>query len=209
MRLIEADGKKLLERRGLPVPRGQLYRPDEPIAEVAGGGAVKAQLLAGGRGKSGLVRLANESELAAVATAIADRMRAMGLPEHILIEEKIAVEAECYLAWRIDDVRQAPVMLFSTEGGVEIEAHAGGLHEFVWDPLRSLHPHHLVGFLLGAGAASPRRRLALSSCGCTWRRAMPDPGVIPITSNQNATMATRDTATRRSDHDDRAINQLP
>jgi hypothetical protein len=35
------------------------------------------------------------------------------------------------------------------------------------------------------------------------------PGVIPITSNQNATMATRDTATRRSDHDDRAITQLP
>jgi hypothetical protein len=33
--------------------------------------------------------------------------------------------------------------------------------------------------------------------------------VIPITSNQNATMATRDTATRRSDHDDRAITQLP
>ena len=153
MRLIEADGKNLLERRGLSVPRGQLYGPGEPVAAIAGGGAVKAQLLAGGRGKSGLVRLANEPEVVAVAATIADRMRALGLPPHILIEEKIAVEAECYLAWRIDDVRQAPVMLFSPRGGVEIEAHAGGLHEFVWDPLRSLHPHHLVQFLLDVGAS--------------------------------------------------------
>ena len=153
MRLIEADGKNLLERRGLSVPRGQLYGPGEPVAAIAGGGAVKAQLLAGGRGKSGLVRLANEPEVVAVAATIADRMRALGLPPHILIEEKIAVEAECYLAWRIDDVRQAPVMLFSPRGGVEIEAHAGGLHEFVWDPLRSLHPHHLVRFLLDVGAS--------------------------------------------------------
>ena len=153
MRLIEADGKNLLERRGLSVPRGQLYGPGEPVAAIAGGGAVKAQLLAGGRGKNGLVRLANEPEVVAVAATIADRMRALGLPPHILIEEKIAVEAECYLAWRIDDVRQAPVMLFSPRGGVEIEAHAGGLHEFVWDPLRSLHPHHLVRFLLDVGAS--------------------------------------------------------
>ena len=106
----------------------------------------------GGRGKSGLC-LANEPEVVAVAATIAERMQAMGVPPHILIEEKIAIEAECYLAWRIDDVRQAPVMLFSTRGGVEIEAHAGGLHEFVWDPLRSLHPHHLVRFLLEAGAS--------------------------------------------------------
>lgn len=153
MRLIEADGKNLLERRGLSVPRGQLYGPGEPVAAIAGGGAVKAQLLAGGRGKSGLVRLANEPEVVAVAATIAERVRAMGLPPHILIEEKVAVEAECYLAWRIDDVRQAPVMLFSPRGGVEIEAHAGGLHEFVWDPLRSLHPHHLVRFLLDVGAS--------------------------------------------------------
>ena len=153
MRLIEADGKNLLERRGLSVPRGQLYGPGEPVAAIAGGGAVKAQLLAGGRGKSGLVRLANEPEVVAVAATIADRMRALGLPPHILIEEKIAVEAECYLAWRIDDVLQSPVMLFSPRGGVEIEAHAGGLHEFVWDPLRSLHPHHLVRFLLDVGAS--------------------------------------------------------
>jgi succinyl-CoA synthetase beta subunit len=153
MRLIEADGKKLLERRGLAVPRGRLYGPDETVEAAAGGAAIKAQLLAGARGKSGLVQLANAAEIGTIAASIAERMRAVGLPPHILVEEKVAVETECYLAWRIDDVRQAPVMLFSTRGGVEIETHADGLLEFVWNPLQSLHPHHLLRFLLDAGAS--------------------------------------------------------
>ncbi len=54
MRLIEADGKQLLARRGLAVPRGRLYGPDETVEAVAGGAAIKAQLLAGARGKNGL-----------------------------------------------------------------------------------------------------------------------------------------------------------
>jgi succinyl-CoA synthetase beta subunit len=49
------------------------------------------------------------------------------------------------------------VLLFSMQGGVEIEARGGALHELVWDPLRSLHPHHLLQFLLDAGA--PNRPL--------------------------------------------------
>ena len=136
------------------------------------------------------MRLANEPEVVAVAATIADRMRALGLPPHILIEEKIAVEAECYLAWRIDDVRQAPVMLFSPRGGVEIEAHAGGLHEFVWDPLRSLHPHHLVQFLLDAAPAdapwvrSPASRP--SSTGCSSPRTPSSPRSIRSPSPRTA-----------------------
>ena len=58
MRLIEADGKELLRRRGLPVPRGVLHRSADGIAPPAGPVAVKAQMLAGGRGKAGLVQLA-------------------------------------------------------------------------------------------------------------------------------------------------------
>jgi succinyl-CoA synthetase beta subunit len=153
MRLIEADGKMLLKRRGLPVPRGRLYGPDEPVEAPPGGAAIKAQVLAGARGKRGLVQLAAQSEADAVAAAMIERMRADGLSPHVLVEKNLAAESECYLAWRIDDVRQAPVMLLSTKGGVEIEAHAGDLHQFVWDPLQVLHPHHLLGFLLDAGAS--------------------------------------------------------
>jgi succinyl-CoA synthetase beta subunit len=153
MRLIEADAKMLLRRRGLPVPRGRLYGPEEPAEAIAGGAAVKAQMLAGARGKGGLVRIAEEAEIQTAAAAITGRMRTLGLPPYLLVEEKAAIEAEYYLAWRIDDVRQASVLMFSTSGGMEIEGHADDLHVFAWSPLRSLHPHHVLRFLMEAGAA--------------------------------------------------------
>src|SRR5262249_16434583 len=86
------------------------------------------------------------------AATVLDRMQAVGAAPHILLEEKVAIDTECYLAWRIDDVRQAPVMLFATQGGIDVESNPDAVREFVWDPLRPLHPHHLVAFLLEAGA---------------------------------------------------------
>src|SRR5262249_50160803 len=159
MRLIEADGKALLRRRGLAVPHGRRYGPDEAIEVPPGGAVVKAQLLSGARAKRGLVQLASEAEVPAVAASVLDQMRQMGRQPNVLVEEKVAIEAEYYLAWRIDDVRQAPVMLFSIHGGVEIEDLSEGVHEFVWDPLRGLHPHHVVPFLVDSGA--DRRRVGV------------------------------------------------
>jgi len=153
MRLIEADGKMLLRRRGLPVPPGRVFGPDERVQTMGNGAVVKAQVLSGGRGRDGLVRIAGPAEIEPVVTAMAERLRAQGLPPHILIEEKIVAEVEYYLAWRIDDVRQAPVMLFSTHGGIDVEEHAE-LRDVVWDPLRRLYPHHLLGFFRDAGVAS-------------------------------------------------------
>jgi succinyl-CoA synthetase beta subunit len=151
MRLIEADAKTLLRRRGLPVPRGRLFGTVEPITGVRGSVAVKAQLLTGARGKAGLVRFADETEATATAASLRARMQAMGAAPHLLIEETVAIAAEYYLAWRIDDVRQAPVLLFGTAGGVEIES--GAVRSLVWDPLRPLHPHHLMRFFADAGIA--------------------------------------------------------
>jgi succinyl-CoA synthetase beta subunit len=156
MRLIEADGKALLRRRGLPMPRGRLYEADETVEVPVGGAAIKAQILAGARGKSGLVQLAAEPEVCGVAAAMIERMRGLGHAPYVLVEEEIAVEAECYLAWRIDDVRQAPVMLFSAHGGIEIEAQ-DDVRTFVWDVLAPLSPFHLLPFLNEAGA--PRRHV--------------------------------------------------
>ncbi len=152
MRLIEADAKALLRRRGLPVPRGRLFGTVEPITGIRGSVAVKAQVLAGARGKASLVRMAPEGEAVDVAAAMRARMQAVDAPPHLLIEEQIAVAAEYYLAWRIDDMRQAPVMLFSAAGGVEIES-GGALRQFVWDPLQTPHPHRLLRFFAEAGVA--------------------------------------------------------
>ena len=152
MRLIETDAKALLRRRGLPVPRGRLFGTVEPITGIRGSVAVKAQVLAGARGKAGLVRMVQEGEALEVAAAMRARMQAVDAPPHLLIEEQVAVAAEYYLAWRIDDVRQAPVMLFSAAGGVEIES-GGALRQFMWDPLQTLHPHRLLRFFAEAGVA--------------------------------------------------------
>ena len=94
MRLIEADGKMLLRRCGLPVPHGHLHGADDAVEVLAGGAAVKAQIFAGARGKHGFVQLAAEPDVRDVFAAMTERMRAEGLAPHILVEEKVTIETE-------------------------------------------------------------------------------------------------------------------
>lgn len=155
MKLIEADGKRLLARHGIPVPAGILLAPgDEPPADL-GRVAVKAQVLAGGRGKAGLVRVAEAGNaakmVAEVRSALGDRAASTAL----LLEEAVACEAEWYLACRVDDVAQCPVLLFSPRGGVDVEASAASIHSLPVDPLTPVHPHHLVAFFRDAGVRGP------------------------------------------------------
>ena len=82
MRLIEADGKMLLRRCGLPVPHGRLHGADDAVEVPAGGAAVKAQIFAGARGKHGFVQLAAEPDVRDVFAAMAERMRAEARAAH-------------------------------------------------------------------------------------------------------------------------------
>ena len=104
----------LLARCGLPSRAGSLPTGMSRSTRLrAGGAAVKAQMLAGATRQASGVRSQPSPTSRDVFATMADRLRAGGSPPHVLIEEKVAVETECYLAWRIDDVRQAPVLLFS------------------------------------------------------------------------------------------------
>ena len=104
MRLAEIDGKALLRRHGLAVPRGVLLNAGEPApAEAAGWGGhvLKAQVLEGGRGKRGLVkRLSEFGALEGTRQSIAASASAADAP--ILLEEAIAIAQEIYLAVRVD-----------------------------------------------------------------------------------------------------------
>jgi succinyl-CoA synthetase beta subunit len=123
MRLAEIDGKALLRRHGLAVPRGVLIGADDAVPADAAqwaGHVVKAQVLEGGRGKRGLVRkLKDIGEFADVRTRIAAALADPDAP--LMLEEAISIAREIYLAVRIDGTRQGLELLVAGEGGEEVE----------------------------------------------------------------------------------------
>jgi succinyl-CoA synthetase beta subunit len=126
MRLAEIDGKALLRRHGVAVPRGVLLRAgEEPPADAAQwpGHLVKAQVLEGGRGKRGLVRrLGDLAELAETRRRILAALDDAAAP--LLLEEAVPIVREIYLAVRIDGTRQGLELLVAGEGGEEVETTA-------------------------------------------------------------------------------------
>src|SRR5262245_18627729 len=122
MRLAEFDGKALLRRHGLAVPRGVLIGAGEDVPVEASewpGHVLKAQVLEGGRGKRGLVRrLADLGELAGARARIAAALDAQA---PLLLEEAVPIAREIYLAVRIDGTGQGLEVL-AAEGGEDVEA---------------------------------------------------------------------------------------
>ncbi|GAB6157420.1 ADP-forming succinate--CoA ligase subunit beta [Desulfotomaculum varum] len=125
MKLYEYMGKEILRREGIPVPRGRAFFSPAGVAEfVAGWSAavVKCQVLTGGRGKAGGIRFTAspaETEAAAaefLSSAIKD------LPvQAVLVEEKLPIEKEYYVAVTVDGARRRPLVIASAHGGVDIE----------------------------------------------------------------------------------------
>jgi succinyl-CoA synthetase beta subunit len=123
MRLAETDGKALLRRHGLAVPRAVLLGVGDNVpAEAAqwAGHVLKAQVLEGGRGKRGLVRrLAELAELADTRRRIEAALDDPETP--LLLEEAVEIAREIYLAVRIDGTRQGLELLVAGEGGEDVE----------------------------------------------------------------------------------------
>src|SRR5262245_48654397 len=113
MRLAEIDGKALLRRHGLTVPRGVLIGAGEDAPAEARqwpGHVLKAQVLEGGRSKRGLVRrLADLGELAPARAGIAAALDDPQAP--LLLEEAVPIAREIYLAVRVDGTGQGLELL--------------------------------------------------------------------------------------------------
>lgn len=126
MNLHEYQSKQIFARYGIPVPRGRVaVNSDEArqIAEELGGRVVvKSQVLVGGRGKAGGIRLAKSADEAKeLATRILG-MEIKGLPvRRVLVDEAVSIEKEIYLGITNDRASRKPVMIASAEGGVDIE----------------------------------------------------------------------------------------
>jgi len=126
MKLHEYQTKLLFAEHGIPIPSGQMTMnaaEAKSIAEELGGKViVKSQVLVGGRGKAGGIRLADTPEEAEdIATQILG-MKIKDLPvRKVLIDEAVDIRTEIYLGITNDRTRRCPVMMASSEGGVEIE----------------------------------------------------------------------------------------
>ena len=128
-RLYEYQGKDLLRRMGISVPRGGLAHSQAEAARIAQEigfpVAIKAQVLAGGRGKRGGIRFAATTEEVRKAAGALLGASIHGIPvEAILVEQRLALQREAYLAVTADPSRRQPIVLLSLHGGVEIEETA-------------------------------------------------------------------------------------
>ena len=130
MKIQEADAKSLLVAQGLPVPAWEVARTAEEARlaaeRILGGGAdavvVKAQVLVGGRGKAGGVKLAaNASEAEATAARILG-MDIKGITvRKVLVSGAADIVKEFYLGAVLDRAVGRILLMGSAEGGVEIE----------------------------------------------------------------------------------------
>ena len=126
MNLEEYAAKRhVLLPAGVPIPNGMVCKtPEEASAAVAriGPSVVKAQVPTGKRGKSGGIKMADSAEDgAAAARAILGMKIGGSRVERVLIEERCPIERELYAAVLVDVGSRSPLVLFSTEGGMDIE----------------------------------------------------------------------------------------
>ena len=177
MKIQEADAKTLLRAQGLPVPPWEVVRtPAEArlAAERAfGAGAsmavIKAQVLVGGRGKAGGVKVAADAAAAEAAAAAILGLEIKGIPvRKILVGPAADIVREYYLGAILDRASRRIVVMASAEGGVEIEEVArtnpGAIHRL------EAHPHlgllewqaRQLAFAVGLGGTHLRDFVAIA-----------------------------------------------
>ena len=126
MNLHEYQGKELFARFGMPVLPGQVAATPEEARDIAAslGGTVviKAQVQAGGRGKAGGVKLAHNPDEAFDKARDILALTIKGLPvRKVLVTQAADIAKEYYCAIVMDREKKAPLIMLSSEGGVDIE----------------------------------------------------------------------------------------
>jgi succinyl-CoA synthetase beta subunit len=163
VKLQEYRSKEILARHGVPVPNGETATsPDEAreaAARIGGPVVVKAQVLVGGRGKAGGVKLAATPDEAAARAKEIIGLDIKGVTVRtVLVAPAARIAKEYYLGLILDRGGQAVTIIASAEGGVEIEETAKTNPEAILrlplHPLIGLQEHEVrrVGFFLGIPA---------------------------------------------------------
>src|SRR4051794_1259331 len=147
MDLLEYQGKQLFARHGIPVLDGRPARTvDEAVTaakEIGFPCAIKAQVKIGGRGKAGGIKIANNEDEAREQSGAILGMDIKGFTVHeIWIEGASQIEAEYYASIVFDRGAKAPLIMLSTQGGMDIEEVA----DTNPDAIATLHVDPLLGF---------------------------------------------------------------
>mgnify|MGYP000468684072 CR=1 FL=1 len=126
MFLYEHEGKKLFSEFGIPIPAGEVVFSAEEALKIANNigypVVVKPQILGGRRGKAGAIRFAeNDEELLKHVNEIFSLELYGEKVSRVLIEKKVDISHEYYLSYMMDFYERKPIIIFSTEGGIEIE----------------------------------------------------------------------------------------
>jgi succinyl-CoA synthetase beta subunit len=162
--LYEYQGKELFRRFGIPVSEGRVATSPEQARQVAeelgGQTVVKAQVLVGGRGKAGGIKLADDPD---DAEEKARAILGLDIRGHVVrtlwIERASDIEREYYLSVTFDRGVKKPLFMFTTEGGVEIEEVAAtnpdALVRLHVDPLEGFQPYQARRLIYGAGVEDP------------------------------------------------------
>jgi succinyl-CoA synthetase beta subunit len=170
--LYEYQGKELFRRVGIPVSDGR--RADSPqearaaAQELGGQVVVKAQVLTGGRGKAGGVKLADGPD---DAEQKAKEILGLDIRGHVVrrlwIEKASDIAREYYLSITLDRGAKKPLYIFTTEGGVEIEQVAAEKPEALVrlhvDPAEGFQPWVARRLVYGSGIADPSEQRQIAA----------------------------------------------
>jgi succinyl-CoA synthetase beta subunit len=184
VKVHEYQAKELIARFGVATPRGRLTDNADEAAEIAreidAPVAVKAQIHAGGRGKGGGIKLASNPREAREAASQIIGMQLVThqtgpegrLVKRVLVEEQLDVEKEYYVGIVIDNSIGLPLVMASSEGGVEIEEVAAKTPELIHrtsvDPTIGFQPFQGRDLATAIGLGGDMMRPGAQLIGCLY-----------------------------------------
>src|SRR4030066_20633 len=177
MKLHEYQSKQIFSRYGIPIPKGRVATTAEDARSIAielgGRVVIKSQVLVGGRGKAGGIRVAKDPRDAEETATQILRMEIKGLPvRKVLVDEAANISKEIYLGITNDRAARKPVMMASSSGGVEIEEVARTTPEKIIkehiDPLLGLKDYQARDLAIGIDLPKQHWKLFNQIANSLW-----------------------------------------
>ncbi len=160
MKLHEYQSKLLFAQRGIPIPKGRVAATAEQARDIAAElglpVVIKSQVLVGGRGKAGGIKVAKTLQDTETYAAQILAMTLKGLPvRKVLVDEASEIKGEIYLGVTNDRAAKCPVIIASSAGGVDIEEVAAQTPEKIVrehiNPFLGLHDYQARNLASGIG----------------------------------------------------------